>query len=326
MSAEAVCQRSYLTWIRNSHQSSTYLVSVLCAPLVVLGVPPAWAFVVWSCVASACLVLLLWRLCREVFPDRIDLAAVAVMLFLVHPATSRCFARPQTDGLMALFAFATVVIGRHVTLRSRGLRWLSALLCLAVFVKIHALSLLLLAPAVAFLHGARGRDLMRVIGAGCVVPALFWALVFGALGVFPTIAQAWDYKGQFYRQITVGIVLQVVAMCLLPLLLVAVRRLRGRGVDGAMWLTLVGFSMILVISSIPPKARFQYPLLAPLVFLAVAALDRRPAVRGSRLLVTLLVGWFSLLSFAILVLDLYGRYLGPTRDLAPVDAIMIHLF
>src|SRR5262249_20998890 len=98
-------------FLRTTHESSTYLVGAAGAPLAVLGLPAPRAFVVLSTLASFTLAWLVWRLLGELVSGRPDVRLLGYLAFLFHPATIRCFARPQTDALYALALFGALALG-----------------------------------------------------------------------------------------------------------------------------------------------------------------------------------------------------------------------
>ena len=313
----------YLHWIRRSHQSSTLLVDVLAGSLSAAGIPPVGAFIVVSTLASLGLVLLLHRLLGELFPENAGARTFGLCCFLMHPATLRCFTRPQTDALMAFFALACVFLVRRAATRATPGLW--ALLVLsqsaACFVKIHALWLLGLAPLVAWMHGCRGRLLFRVLAFSCVIPAIVWISVFHGLELFPTIGNAWNYKGAFYGQFTGSVILALVLATILPLLFLAARRI-SRTPSWA-WMLVAGFAGILVVSRIPPLVRFQYPMLAPLVVIAVTGL--MAGVQRPPRWAWMVPGWFAAISLSLVAIQLYRSFIGPTRDWSPVDGWLVFL-
>ncbi len=340
----------YLTVIRHSHQASTYLVGVLAAPLVCLGVPAPVAFAVLSLVASLLLLGLLARLVGEVLANAPGWQLAVLLLFLIHPATIRCFVRPQTDALMALFAFTSLFYARQLVKDpTRAATW--GLLCLtqslACFVKIHGLALLLVPPAIAFLMGSRGRVILATLVWGTLLPAGIWSGLFAALGLFGTIGYAWDYLDQFYSQWTFAHNAKVLALTVVPLLIPALlhpRLLGGRttvdsgpkdpadtpsefrsGLPATLLLLVGGFAAIMVVCELPPRPRFQFPGLAPLVFLAVLGIKERFG-KGlvARSWVSASFGLFLLISAGLIYIDLYSRYFGRTKDLAPLDTFLIH--
>ena len=317
---------AYRHYLKNSHQSSTYLVSVLGGPLVLLGFESAHAFVLISAAAGMGTLWLLIGLLQRCIPDDRRLRAMGLAFFLCHPATLRCFCRPQTDSLTAFFWLASVVaVWRLVERSSRGSGWW-AMVCMsaATLVKIHTLSLLLLAAATAWLAGARGSVLRRTLVVSVVLPLGFWLLVFAGLDLFGTIGIAWEYKSAhpFYAGMTAPVVVATLLVTLIPLSLPALAGLRRSGIGLPLGLAVAGFAAILGISLIPPIMRFQYPMLAPLCLLAALGLKRCPRLRVGG---WLWVGWLCLLSVSLLGILLYRRELGPTRDWQPLDALLIHL-
>ena len=321
--------QAFLQQIQSSHQSSTYLVSLLAGPLVVAGLQSVHAFMVVSAVAGILVVLVLVRMIRQLFADPRWQAAV-LLLYLFHPATVRCFVRPQTDGLMGLFALVTIAWGWRIAQHRPRIWewcWLALVQFLATLVKIHALSFLLVPPTVVFLCGVRGRRFWATALAATVVPAVSWFGLFSGLQLFGTIEIAWGYLGQFYKAWTPLLVMKVLLVAVIPYLLPALTHPRfWRGVPAACLAMVAGFGFILIVSRIPPVLRFQYPAIAPMMLLLVLALrDRfgaRPWVfRG----LFALAAWGFLLSWGLLGLELYGRYVGPTRALSPLDQFFIHL-
>lgn len=315
-------------FLRFSHQASTYLVGILGAPLVLLGLSPPLAFVALSALASLGLCALLWRLVGELLPGGQKWQLLSMLLFLSHPATVRCVVRPQTDALLAFFAFLAFFLGW----RSRTARgWFWCGLCLAqsaaLFVKIHALALLSVPAMVAFVHGIRGRRLGRVVLFGALVPAALWALVFWWFELFGSIERAWDYKNTFYADWDLWLVVRVIGWTSGPLLLLGLlaRRFRDPTVRSLLLLVL-GYVSILAVCGLPPLARFQYPAVAPFVVWVVVEMARRPALpRGAGAATLAVVSYQACLSFAIAFLFYYVRYHGPASDLGGLDRFLYYL-
>jgi hypothetical protein len=306
--------------MRHSHQSSTYLVGVLGAPLALLGCSPPVAFVILSLFASAALVWVLIRLARDSLAEAWGWQVLAVLLFLSHPASSRCLARPQTDALLAFFALASIYFTRRaLSLGSSRAWWLLALVqfggCL---VKIHAVALLSVPVVVAWFEGARGRRLLRALILGGVVPLLLWLALFAALDLFGSICHAWEYKStSFYQDWDLPRTLKAILVasgCLIGGALLHPKPTRG--LPASLLFVSLGYVAILWISSIPPLARFQYPAMAPLALLCALALKERSAGAGwGRWLALSFVSVQTALTLALVGTQVYLRYFGPVRDL-----------
>ena len=316
----------YLDRLRRSHQSSTALVELSCAPLVLLGLEEAVAFATISGLASLILVLLLWRLTRQELDNPRD-QLLAMGLFLAHPGTVRCFVRPQTDALLALFAMVAAMGGRRAARAglTPGSRVL-LLLCstAACFVKIHAVCLLAVPCAVGWAYGARGRRLLDITLWGSLLPAVAWLAVFWGLDLFGSIQAAWEYKASFYDQWNLPLVLKVLALTSGPLLLFAALHPRlSRGLPAMAWILALGFAAILLVSSIPPNVRFQYPAVAPLCVCAVAAVRQRFSPRVALGALCGLMALWYLIDWFVVGVDLYGRYIGNPAHKIPAETIFL---
>ena len=153
-------------------------------------------------------------------------------------------------------------------------------------------------------------------------------VLFAVLDLFGTIPIAWNYLDQFYHSWTPGQVAKCVALAVLPLLAPALLHPRPlRPLPAALWLLVLGFGAILVACRLPPLSRFLFPGLAPLVLLCTSALHARFGDRRAvRVWLLATIAGLFLLSSTVVGFDLYGRYVGPTRDLAPLDHFIIHFF
>jgi hypothetical protein len=315
-------------FLHDSHQASTYLVGILGAPLVLLGLSPPYAFVVLSTLASLGLIACLWQLLGELFRDDRRYQLGALLLFLFHPAASRCLVRPQTDALLACFALSAVWLGRRARRPSRSSLVVLALAqSAALFVKIHALALLPLPVFTAYLHGVRGRRLVGVLVAGTLLPGLFWLAVFAGFDLFGTIRKAWEYKSTFYADWDLALVAEVIGWTSAPLLaLLLLLRRRGEPAVPALLTLLIGYVALLVACGIPPLVRFQYPALAAAVVLGALALrDRFGAARIARAALFLIVCYQALLSLSVVFLFYYVQHVGPGRDLGGLDRFLYYL-
>ena len=315
-------REAYVGWIRehNAHQSSTYLVEVSAAPFVLAGMEPVHAFLCVSALATIGALFVLAHWMRVALGAPAAFRACAMVLILVHPSTLRCFCRPQTDGLLALFValalYASWRLPRRPTL------WACALLALAgtagCFVKIHAVALLAVPTALAFTGGARGADLRRTLLWSAVIPVFGWCLVFLAADLFPTIAAAWRTKETFYGDWTWAGRSTRLGLLALPLLVpLVVPTTRDRTRDGLLFLV-GGYAALLVATGLPPMARFLYPIVGVTAAWAVARAACWSA-RPRRLWWGAAVALFVAVDLAVLWVDVHGRYWGPTRDLAPLD-------
>jgi hypothetical protein len=326
-----------LRYLRATYQSSTYLISFAAAPLRLLGLPAPFAFCCVSTLGSLVLLGLFWRLLVELFPDEPDWRLLVYLVLLLHPSTLRCLIRPQSDALYALASFWAIVAGRRLAQRAAAGRPLalarvaSAQLA-ALFVKIHAVVLPFVTPAVAFLHGLRGRRLAGAIVVTCVAPLLVWAALFQAFDLWVSIANIRAKKGDFFANWNGWRIVRIVLLTQGPLLLGALSHPPARNRFSALSLSfllfLVGYAILLALTITPPNMRYVFPAQAPLVALAACALHgrfREGRAPGDRVATAWLA---AALAWQLVLVGLYFgslvhlRWFGPVREFPRLAAFV----
>jgi hypothetical protein len=306
------------------HQSSTELVGVLGGALRLTGLAAPTCFQLVSAAASALLLVLAWRLLRDLV-DSPRARLLAFLALLAHPATIRCLVRPQTDALYACAAMGAVAWGRRLARPESQTPARSFLFLVTqtatLFVKIHALVLPLLAPATAFLHGSRGRRLWWTVLDGVVVPLAIWAALFHAYELWPSIDAARRFKLQFYGNWDAWRVTRLLLLTIAPAATLAALGPRPWSATArALALLVVGYAALLGVVVVPPISRFVFPAIAPLVLLAAAGASRRfggagaaPSWRRATTWIGALAAWHFLLTALQLYVWIHTRWIGPKR-------------
>lgn len=326
-----------LHYLRATYQSSTYLISFAAAPLRLLGLPAPFAFCCVSALGSLALLVLFWRLLVELFPAEPQWRLLVYLVLLSHPSTLRCLIRPQSDALYALASFGAIVAGRRVAQcaaagRPPALARVALAQLAGLFVKIHAVVLPFVTPAVAFLHGLRGRRLAVTIAVACVAPLLVWAALFQAFDLWVSIANIRAKKGQFFANWDAWRVVRIVLLTQGPLLLGALVHPRARNrftqLSLSLLLFLVGYAILLELTITPPNMRYVFPAQAPLVALAACALHGRfregrvPGDRVASAWLATALAWQLVLAGLYFGSLVHLRWFGPVRDFPRLAAFV----
>jgi hypothetical protein len=323
-----------LQFLRSTYQSSTYLIGLTAAPLHLAGLPAPAAFCVVSGLASAALLLLLWRLLRDLFPRDPGWGLLVYATFLFHPSTVRCLVRPQSDALYALAAFGALVGGRFLARRAAdpapmGTNFvaLAAAQTAALFVKIHAVVLPFVPAVVGFLHGLRARRLVLTALFGGVLPLLVWAALFQAFGLWVTIDNIWRLKVKFFANWDALRVVRLVLLTQGPLLAAAALHPRLlRELPLSLLLFVAGYSVLLWLTITPPILRYAFPAEAPLVVLAAGALHERFGGRpAARIWLATTLAWQATLLALFFGALAWLRYVGPVREIRALGSFVFDL-